>query len=104
AMEPAIDRAAGPARAAVRVAVGTREYDSIRESVAQEAAEYTMVPFRDPEFSRRQSDQIRRLVAQRTRELPSADYVEMLRAAYRGIGGSDRDCRSATRPRAGELS
>jgi uncharacterized membrane protein YheB (UPF0754 family) len=83
AMEPAIDRAAGPARAAVRVAVGTREYDSIRESVAQEAAEYTMVPFRDPEFSRRQSDQIRRLVAQRTRELPSADYVEMLRAAIR---------------------
>jgi uncharacterized membrane protein YheB (UPF0754 family) len=83
ALEPAIDRAAGPARAAVRVAVGTREYDSIRESVAQEAVEYTMTPFRDPEFSRRQSNQVRKLVAARTRELPPQDFVEMLRAAIR---------------------
>ena len=52
AMGPAIDRAAGPARGAVRVAVGAREYDNIRDSVAQEAAGYTMKPFRDPEFSR----------------------------------------------------
>ncbi len=50
AMGPAIDRAAGPARAAVRVAVGAREYDSIRESVAQEAAAHMMTPFRDPEL------------------------------------------------------
>ena len=83
AMGPAIDRAAGPARAAVRVAVGTREYDSIRESVAQEAAGYTMTPFRDPDFSRAQSDKIRRLFAERTRELPPRDFVEMLRAAIR---------------------
>lgn len=83
AMGPAIDRAAGPARAAVRVAVGTREYDNIRESVAQEAAAHTMAPFRDPEFSRRQSDKIRRLFAERTRELPPHDFVEMLRAAIR---------------------
>jgi uncharacterized membrane protein YheB (UPF0754 family) len=83
AMGPAIDRAAGPARAAVRVAVGAREYDSIRESVTQEAVSYTMTPFRDPAFSRAQSDRIRRLIAQRTRELPSRDFVEMLRAAIR---------------------
>ncbi len=83
AMGPAIDRAAGPARAAVRVAVGTREYDSIRESVAQEAAGYTMTPFRDPDFSRAQSDKIRRLFAERTRELAPRDFVEMLRAAIR---------------------
>ena len=83
AMGPAIDRAAGPARAAVRVAVGAREYDSIRDSVAQEAVSYTMTPFRDPEFSRRQSDQIRKLIATRTRELPSRDFVEMLRSAIK---------------------
>jgi uncharacterized membrane protein YheB (UPF0754 family) len=83
AMGPAIDRAAGPARAAVRVAVGAREYDSIRESVAQEAATQTMTPFRDPEFSRRQSEKIRRLFAERTRELPPRDFVEMLRAAIK---------------------
>jgi hypothetical protein len=83
AMGPAIDRAAGPARAAVRVAVGTREYDNIRDSVAHEAADHTLTGFRDPEFSRRQSEQMRALVAQRTKELPSKDFVEMLRAAIK---------------------
>lgn len=83
AMGPAIDRAAGPARAAVRVAVGAREYDSIRESVASEAAEHTLTGFRDPEFSRQQSERMRALVAQRTKELPPRDFVEMLRAAIK---------------------
>jgi uncharacterized membrane protein YheB (UPF0754 family) len=83
AMGPAIDRAAGIARSAVRVAVGAREYDSIRESVAQETAGRAMSSFRDPDFSRRQSEKIRKLVAARTRELPSRDYVEMLRSAIK---------------------
>jgi hypothetical protein len=83
AMGPAIDRAAGPARGAVRVAVGASEYDSIRESVAQQAADYTMAPFRDPEFSRRQSEKIRKLFAARTRELPPRDFVDMLRSAFK---------------------
>jgi uncharacterized membrane protein YheB (UPF0754 family) len=83
AMGPAIDLAAGPARAAVRVAVGAREYDNIRDSVAVKAVGYTMTPFRDPEFSRAQSARIRRLIAQRTRELPPRDFVEMLRSAIK---------------------
>jgi uncharacterized membrane protein YheB (UPF0754 family) len=83
AMGPAIDRAAGPARAAVRVAVGASEYDAIRESVAHEAAGHTLTPFRDPDFSRRQSEKIRKLFATRTKELPPADFVEMMRAAIR---------------------
>lgn len=83
AMGPAIDRAAGPARAAVRVAVGSREYDSIRESVAQESVTYTMVPFQDPEFNKQQSLKIRALIARRTKEMPSQDFVEMLRSAIK---------------------
>jgi hypothetical protein len=83
AMGPAIDRAAGPARAALRVAVGSREFDAIREQVASDSAAYTITPFRDPAFSKRQSDKIRDLFAKRTRELPSRDYVEMLRAAIK---------------------
>ena len=55
ALRPAVDRATGPARSAVRVAVGTREYDAIRESVATEAVDYTMTPLTDPEFNREQS-------------------------------------------------
>ncbi len=83
AMEPAIDRAAGPARAAVRVAVGAREYDNIRDSVAHQAADHTLTGFQDPAFSRRQSEQMRRLVARRTKELPPQDFVEMLRSAIK---------------------
>jgi uncharacterized membrane protein YheB (UPF0754 family) len=83
AMGPAIDRAAGPARAALRVAVGSREFDAIRDQVAQESAAYTITPFRDPAFSEAQSDKIRSLFARRTRELPPRDYVEMLRAAIK---------------------
>ena len=83
AMRPAIDRAAGPVRAAVRVAVGAREFDSIREAVAQEAVVRTMEPFRDPAFSRQQADRIRALVTRRTKELPPRDFREMMRSAIR---------------------
>ncbi len=83
AMGPAIDRAAGPLRPAVRVAVGAREYDSIRDSVAHEAAGHTITGFRDPEFSRQQSEQMRELIARRTKEMPSRDFVEMLRSAFK---------------------
>ncbi len=83
AMGPAIDRAAGPARTALRVAVGAREFDAIRDQVAQDSAAHTITPFRDPGFSAQQSDKIQRLFARRTRELPSTDFVEMLRSAIK---------------------
>ena len=83
ALRPAVDRATGRARSAVRVAMGTREYDAIRESVAVEAVEYTMTPLTDPEFNRRQSAAVRGLIAERMREMPSSDFVEMLRSAIK---------------------
>ena len=83
AMLPAIDRAAGPARAAVRVAVGAERFDNIRDSLAQVAVDRTIRPFQDPEFSREQATRIRALVARRTKELPPRDFVEMMRAAIR---------------------
>ena len=36
----------------VRVAVGTKEYDAIRESVADEGVDYTMTPLTDDDFNR----------------------------------------------------
>ena len=83
AMGPAIDRAAGPARAALRAAVGGRVFDAIREQVAQDSAAHTITPFQDPDFSQRQSEKIRVMFAHRTRELPPRDFVEMLRAAIK---------------------
>jgi uncharacterized membrane protein YheB (UPF0754 family) len=82
-MRPAVDRAAGPARLAVRVAVGSDRYESIRESVATEAVDHTMTPFTDEAFNRRQSAAMRNLISERMRELPHADFSELLRSAMR---------------------
>ncbi len=82
-MRPAVDRASGPARPAVRVAMGAREYDAIRDSVAVEGVEYAMTPLADPEFNRRQSEAVRSLIAERMREMAPSDFVEMLRSAIK---------------------
>ena len=42
-----------------------------------------MTPLEDPEFSRSQSATMRKLIAERMRELPPADFSEMLRTATR---------------------
>jgi uncharacterized membrane protein YheB (UPF0754 family) len=85
ALRPAVDRAAGPAltRTAVRAAVGPDEYDAIRDSIATEAVEYTMTPLADADFNERQSASVRRLIADRIREMPPTDFSEMLRSAMR---------------------
>jgi uncharacterized membrane protein YheB (UPF0754 family) len=83
AMEPAIDRATGRARTAVRAAIGSREYEAIRRSFAAEPVESMMIPLSDPEFSRSQSAAMRKLIADRMREMPQKDFAEMLRTATR---------------------
>jgi hypothetical protein len=83
ALHPAVDLALGPFAPAVRAAVGPRRFDTIRRTVALEAADRTLVPLRDADFSARQSARIRTLVADRCRELPPRDFVEMMRAAIK---------------------
>jgi uncharacterized membrane protein YheB (UPF0754 family) len=83
ALRPAVDRAVGRARPAVRAAVGRREYDQIRASVAVEAADYTVAPLADAEFNKAQSNGIREFVAAQMRKMDPADFSEMLRTAMR---------------------
>jgi uncharacterized membrane protein YheB (UPF0754 family) len=83
ALHPAVDRAVGPAQPAVRVAMGTREYDRIRESVATESVDYTMTPLTDPDFNARQSSAIQALIEGRMREMSYPDLVELLRSAMK---------------------
>jgi uncharacterized membrane protein YheB (UPF0754 family) len=82
-LQPAVDRAVGRTRPAVWAALGRREYEEIRSSVALEAADYTVAPLADAEFNRSQSDGIRAFVAARMREMDPADFSEMLRTAMR---------------------
>ena len=83
ALRPAIDRAAGPARGALRVAIGPTRFDHIRDTVAQEAVGRTLTPFKDPAFSAQQAEKIKTLVATRTKELPPRDFVDMMRSAIK---------------------
>ncbi|MGH2922707.1 MAG: DUF445 domain-containing protein [Solirubrobacterales bacterium] len=83
AMRPAIDRSVGAAQTAVRVVVGSQRYDAIREGLATEAVTYTVTPLSDPEFNRRQSARMRELITGRMRELPYADFAELLRSGMR---------------------
>ncbi len=82
-LKPAVDRSLGVSRPAVRIAVGTRQFDAIREAIASEAVEYTMTPLSDPDFNRRQSSEIRELIGERMGELPPEDFQELLRSAMR---------------------
>jgi uncharacterized membrane protein YheB (UPF0754 family) len=83
AMRPVIDNAVGRARAAVRVAVGSREYDTIRRAFASEPVERMMVPLSDREFSAGQAKMMGKLIVERMREMSGADFGEMLRTATR---------------------
>jgi uncharacterized membrane protein YheB (UPF0754 family) len=83
AMCPAVDRATGAARSAIRAGIGSGEYDAIRDSVAAEAVDYTITPLQDPEFNRRQSEAVRALITERMREMSPADFAETLRSAIR---------------------
>jgi uncharacterized membrane protein YheB (UPF0754 family) len=83
AMRPAIDRATGPARGAVRVALGPAEYESIQRSFATEPINQMMQPLTDPEFSRTQSTAVRKLITERIRAMAPQDFAELLRTATR---------------------
>ena len=82
-LRPAVDNAVGPARAAVRAAIGSREYEHIRSSVATEATSFAPIAFNDAEFSRRQSRKIYRYIANQMRQMGPDDFVEMLRSAIK---------------------
>jgi uncharacterized membrane protein YheB (UPF0754 family) len=83
AMRPALDRSLGRARALVRIATGSREYDAIARSVAQEPVETMMAALSDPEFNRSQGAAMRKLITERMRAMSPGDFGEMLRTATR---------------------
>jgi uncharacterized membrane protein YheB (UPF0754 family) len=83
ALRPAIDQAVGSVRPLIRLAVGPREYDAIRETVALEGVEYTMTPLTDSDFNREQGQRIQKLIADRMREMSPSDFSEMLRSVVK---------------------
>jgi len=83
AMRPAVDRAVGAAGVLVRAAYGSSDYEALQESVATEAAEHTLGPLQDPEFSRQGAEAVCELFTDRMREMSPPEFVETLRSATR---------------------
>ena len=81
AMAPAVDRATGPARSAVRVALGTEGYDRISRSFAAEPVDHMMSPLGDPDFNRDRSASMRKLISDRMREMKHRDFADLLHTA-----------------------
>lgn len=81
-LRPAVDEALGPARGAVRVAIGTRQYDSIRANLAAEATSFASA-FDDEEFGSQQAKRIEDFVARQMRTLSSEEFSELLRSAIK---------------------
>lgn len=82
-LRPAVDKAVGRARSAVRVAIGTREYDQIKASVATQAAGFAPMAFSDAEFNKRQSGKIYTFIATQMKKMGPDEFVEMLRSAIK---------------------
>jgi uncharacterized membrane protein YheB (UPF0754 family) len=83
ALRPAVDRALGRAAPAVRVAVGGRDYDAIRDAVALEAADYAVAPLADEELNVVYRGSIRDFVAEQMKEMEPGPFSDMLRTAMR---------------------
>jgi uncharacterized membrane protein YheB (UPF0754 family) len=79
-LEPAADKAIGPAKGAVRVAMGTREYDRIKASLATEATSFSDA-FADEEFNVEMTKKIGDFVGRQMATLSPHDFCELLRSA-----------------------
>lgn len=82
-LRPAVDDAVGPARVALRLAIGSKEYDKIRNAVAGGATNFAPVAFAEPEFNKRQGSRIYTFIAGQMRTMGPDDFVEMLRSAIK---------------------
>jgi uncharacterized membrane protein YheB (UPF0754 family) len=83
ALRPAVDRASGQLLPLVRAAVGTKEYDAIKDGVATGGFESTMTPLLDEEFNREQAVKVYELMVHRMKDLTNQDFAMMLRAAMK---------------------
>ncbi|TSD99749.1 hypothetical protein FOS14_10840 [Skermania sp. ID1734] len=82
-LKPAADRALGPARGAVRAAIGSREYAHITSTIASEATAIAPVAFSDAEFNKRQGRRVKEFVARQMSVMGPDDFVDMLRSAIK---------------------
>ncbi len=82
-LRPAVDQAVGPARLAVRAALGPRHYDRIQAAIVAEAAGVAPAVLADSQFSRGQARRIRDFIGRQMRQMGPDDFVQLLRSAIK---------------------
>ncbi|KAA0024324.1 hypothetical protein [Antrihabitans cavernicola] len=80
-MGGAIDHAVGRARIAVKMSVGSEEYDRLQVAIAPAAMKFATDAMSDREFSAQQAGRIRLFVATQMSKLSLEDFVDLLRSA-----------------------
>lgn len=81
-VRPIVDEALGIAGPAVRLAVGSREYDSIKDSLETRAIEHAPRAFDDPVFNAERAVVVEQVMRERMLELSSSEFQELLRPAF----------------------
>ncbi|MUV87548.1 hypothetical protein GJ631_13500 [Natronomonas sp. CBA1123] len=82
-LREAVDSSMGLAAPLLRFTTGPRQYDAIREDIADRGVEYAIEPMSDPEFNAERSEAIQQLMAGRMKNLPPEEFARMLRAAFK---------------------
>ncbi|WP_067653138.1 hypothetical protein [Nocardia harenae] len=82
-LRPAADRALGPARPAVKFVLGSRDYDTLQNTLTSEAMAIAPIAFADPDFNQQQGKQVNEYIAKQMSALSPPDFVDMLRAAIK---------------------
>lgn len=82
-LRPSVDKAMGPARLAVKVAMGSKEYDRIKDSMADEVSNFAPLFYEDEEFGKEQAENIKAFISRQMAVMGPDDFVEMLRSAIK---------------------
>jgi uncharacterized membrane protein YheB (UPF0754 family) len=78
-IEPSVDEALGIARVGVEAAVGSREYQQVKDRLFQRAVELGPEPFDDPEFVASRGRLVRQEMYLRLSEMSPLEFTELLR-------------------------
>ena len=77
-----VDETVGVARPAVRLAVGSGEYERLKETVSAKALEIARDPFDDPVFNEERASVVERVTRERMEAMTPAGFRDLLRPAF----------------------
>lgn len=78
-IEPSVDEALGIARRAVRVAVGSREYEAAKQDLSTRALELATEPFDDPAFVASRGELVRREMYDKLTAMSPLEFTDLMR-------------------------